>query len=161
MAAEIVSENGPATVGVTRLRWFPLSWTILVVGGCVLTQLGNADQDVKNFSILLGTGVLFLGLSAWTLFGSGYAPRKRFTWALAPWAVALLFWSTVEIVNNGDVAIVGWRWRWGAKPDEQLEVLVQANQEIAEWQTTPHDYPRFLGKGYWAEVADMELATDW
>ena len=161
VAAEINSETGLAMARGARWRWFPLSWTIFVVGGCLLIQLGNADQDVKNFSILPGTGVLFLGLSAWTLFCSGYELRKRLTRALAPWAVALLFWSTVELVNNGDVAIVGWRWRWGAKRDQKLEAPVKANQEIAEWQTTPQDYPRFLGSSYWAEVAGVELASDW
>ncbi|MDZ4655990.1 MAG: hypothetical protein SH868_00285 [Bythopirellula sp.] len=100
MASEMVSENGPATVGRARFRWLPLVWTILVVGVCLSIQLGNADQDVKNFSILLGLGALFLGLSAWTLFLSGYETRKRLRLALAPWAVALLFWSTVDIVNN-------------------------------------------------------------
>ena len=32
---------------------------------------------------------------------------------------------------------------------------------LHDWQTTPHDYPRFLGNGYWAEVKGVELETDW
>src|SRR5205085_2082707 len=30
-----------------------------------------------------------------------------------------------------------------------------------DWRPTPHDYSRFLGNGYWAEVKGVELETDW
>ena len=48
--------------------------------------------------------------------------------------------------------------RFGA--DRSLGAI-SASDEATDWQTTPRDYPRFLGNGYWAEVGDVQLATDW
>ena len=38
---------------------------------------------------------------------------------------------------------------------------ISASDEATDWLTTPRDYPRFLGNGYWAEVDGAQLATDW
>ncbi len=144
-----------------RLRLFPLIWLVLTAGITLAVQCSGQDQDIKNTLLMLGFGVFFLGFSTWTLFCSGLPRKQRFASGLIPWGMAIAFFSMIELVNNGDVGFVGWQWRWGAKPGENLEFPVQSNQVIAEWQTTPHDYPRFLGNGYWAEVAAVELATDW
>ena len=45
----------------------------------------------------------------------------------------------------------------------RIELLagIAGESEATDWQTTPHDYPRFLGNGYWAEVDGVALETDW
>ena len=63
-------------------------------------------------------------------------------------------------VYNGDMGIYAWKWRFGRSADQLLAAVSQRG-EAADWQTTPHDYPRFLGNGYWAEVPGVHLETDW
>ncbi len=126
----------------------------------MLLQFGDADQDAKNFALLLGSLLLMLGLSIWFIRSSGYSRRVRWTGGLLPWAVMFSFLSMVKLVNNGDVGFVDWQWRWTSALDERLEQLDVANA-IGDWSKTPEDYPRFLGNGYWAEVEGVELVTDW
>lgn len=145
----------------SRRRWFPLIWTVLVVGLCLALQISSADQDIKNTSVLLGAGALLLGLTTWVLARSKWPMRKRLLWGLGPWVVAFLFHSQVELINNGDIGLVGWRWRWAATPDERLAKPATSAEPIADWKATPHDYPAFLGGHLWAEVENVKLATDW
>lgn len=144
-----------------RLRRFPLIWLILAAVICLGFQFSGEDQDIKNTVLMVGTIIFSLGLSTWTLLCSGLPRRQRLALGLIPWGLGIAFFSAIELVNNGDVGFVGWQWRWGAKHDETLSVPVTATHIIQDWQTTPHDYPRFLGNGYWAEVPGVELATDW
>jgi outer membrane protein assembly factor BamB len=53
-----------------------------------------------------------------------------------------------------------WKLRFARNPDEALAALVGGAQ-ASDWQTTSHDYPRFLGNGYWAEVGNAALEPDW
>ena len=150
----------------SRRVWFPWVWMGLIVGAYLLFQLSGPDQDVKNFFRIIAVLLGLLGLSAWCLLGSGFSRPMRWGVGLAPWVLGLVFFSQVELINNGDVGVVGWRWRWAPKPDETLQLpdAVSASEEppaIRDWQTTPRDYPRFLGNGYWAEVRDVRLETDW
>jgi outer membrane protein assembly factor BamB len=161
MAADAEQRERGPTRRRTRARWFPWVWLILVSGVFCSVQFSDRDQDIKNTVLLLSFGAFFLGWSAWQLLCSGRVRWQRVLIGLLPWGIAAVVASSIEFVNNGDMAVIGWRWRWDAKHDEKLTVPVTKKQTIAEWQTTPHDYPRFLGNGYWAEVAGVELATDW
>ncbi|WP_168205219.1 outer membrane protein assembly factor BamB family protein [Bythopirellula goksoeyrii] len=145
----------------SRLRWFPLSWFLFVVGCLAVIQSSEFDQDVKTFSIPIGIGVLLLGVSGWIICCRRSSLRKRLLWAGLPWLCVLVFRSSVEFVNNGDVGVVNWRWRWSAKHDEKLKVPVGEEHSAVQWETTSHDYPGFLGGGYWAEVPQVQLSTDW
>jgi outer membrane protein assembly factor BamB len=144
-----------------RARWFPLAWLVLVSAACLGVQVSSEEQDIKNTAIMLCFGAFFLGWSTWQLLCSGQPVAQRLFAGLVPWVAALAFFSSIELVNNGDIGFVGWRWRWGAKPDEKLVAPQAANTLIADWQTTPQDYPRFLGNGYWAEASGAKLAPDW
>jgi outer membrane protein assembly factor BamB len=161
MAVGAGERGGSPSTRRVRGGWFPLAWLVLVSGVCLRIQLGDQDQDIKNTALMLGFGAFFLGWSTWHLFFSGEPRFQRLFTGLLPWAIAAAFVSSIELVNNGDVGFVSWQWRWGAKPDETLAVPVANKQAIVEWRTTPHDYPRFLGNGYWAEVPGVALATDW
>jgi outer membrane protein assembly factor BamB len=161
MTADTEQHENSLSVRRVYARWFPWSWLVLVAGVFCSVQFSDRDQDIKNTVRLLCLGAFFLGWSTWQLFCSGRAKQQRLLIALLPWGISALIFSSVEFVNNGDMALIGWQWRWGAKHDEKLSVPVANKQTIAEWHTTPHDYPRFLGNGYWAEVPDIELETDW
>ncbi len=153
--------SDPVLQSNARFRWFPLVWLIVVGGIFLAIQASGVDQDFKNSSVLFCLGTFFVGLSGWTLFGSGLSRKQRLASVLIPWGIGLALFSTIELVNNGDMGFVGWQWRWGTKHDQRLQVPVKTKETIAEWQTTPQDYPRFLGNGYWAEVPGVELTTDW
>ncbi len=143
-----------------RRIWFPYVWTGLLVGVAVFMQLGEADQDAKNVSVVITTALLLIGLSIWFIRSSPFSRRTRWRVGLAPWIGLIVFGSMVELINNGDVGIVGWRWRWSAVPDEQLQMPVGASTAEG-WESTASDYPRYLGSGYRAEVPGVQLQTDW
>jgi len=146
-------------LGVRR-DWFPFVWTGLLAGVCLLIQLGETEQGTKNTILMIAPLVIGIGLSIWLLRSGRFSRSVRWSLVLGPWLVLASFFSMVELINNGDVGVVDWRWRWSAQLDEQL-AIPEAGLSIADWQTTPQDYPRFLGNGYWAEVEDVDLATDW
>ena len=73
---------------------------------------------------------------------------------------AVAFFAICRPVFNGDMGIFSWRLRFARDADERLAPIAAAGQ-ADDWQTTPQDYPRFLGNGYWAEVNGVELETDW
>jgi outer membrane protein assembly factor BamB len=70
------------------------------------------------------------------------------------------FFILFRPVYNGDMGVYRWRLRFARSADRGLAQL-QSSGVAADWQSTPRDYPRFLGNGYWAEVADVQLDPDW
>jgi outer membrane protein assembly factor BamB len=144
-----------------RYRWFPLLWLVAVAGVCLSFQVRSIDQDVKNTALLLSLGAFFGPLAIWDYWFSGLSRRERLREALLPWIIAAVFFANFRLVNNGDMNFVGWQWRWAATHDQALAVPTEQQSRIIDWQTTPHDYPRFLGNGFWAEVDGVELETDW
>lgn len=146
-----------------RLKWFPFLWIGLLVA--IGAWLWNSDVDpgiTNSFihgSVMLGV----LGLAIWLMTCSGWSRAISWPLALIPTAIVGAQYAQltpVEMVLDGDVGLVGWRWR-AELPDKQLDLPeIQADSQLV-WQTTPNDYPRFLSNGYWAEVAEVELETDW
>jgi outer membrane protein assembly factor BamB len=98
----------------------------------------------------------------WVLRNSGGSRGIRLAKALVLWAPLWFVspWGLVTLIHNGNVGIVGWRWRWEPAPDELLSVG-RATGETIPWRTTDHDYPGFLGGQPWAEVPDDGLESDW
>jgi outer membrane protein assembly factor BamB len=154
--------------GPRRCRYLA-AWLILMLLICIWYQVSDKTQDVKNL-VYQGAFLLsLLGISIWTARSCGLPRRWRWILALAPW-VALVGWvSQFELVNNGDIGVVGWQWRWSPKADQLLGMpdvsgLIGSGDEpyqTDDWQSTEADYPRFLGGGYWAEVRGVPLQTDW
>ena len=157
--AEPVSTNPPGPGA--RRSWFPWLWTVGVAVVCLGIQLGPSDRDVKNFFIPVCFLALVLGLTGWVLLRSQYPWRKKFVWGVLPWIVLLTLHSQIKLVNNGDVGITDWRWRWSPTPDQELSVPIVTGSVEASWEPNARDYSAFLGGGYWAEVNDVQLATDW
>lgn len=157
---EVVS---PAVKKRPRRVWFPLVWPLVLGGICVWARYFFDDRGIPNSMTHAAVILTVIGWALWVINRSGWSRVKR--WTIAAVLVGLLAshylqFSPWEVVNNGDVGIVGIRWRW-AKPDRELETSLTKPKVALDWQTTPHDYPNFLGDGYWAEVEGVALDPDW
>ena len=157
------SSTEPASKSSTRnvkswLRhgWFPL---LVIVGLAVRVLPRWTDAD----PILLQAPSIFLAavlISAWYLWFGGSAWRRRMMVVTAGWLAVVGWVILFRPVFNGAMGITGWRLRFAADADRRLGEMAGAGV-ADEWQTTPHDYPRFLGSGYWPEVTGVRLERDW
>jgi outer membrane protein assembly factor BamB len=141
----------------TRHAWFPL----LVLGLVTVWWLRHGSYaQYQTFHHLLALLASALAVSLWfALCGAG-ARRTRWWIIGGAWLTFAAALALFRPVYNGDMGIFGWRLRFQPRPDELLQPLDSAG-EITDWQTTPRDYPRFLGQGDWAEVHGVALETDW
>jgi outer membrane protein assembly factor BamB len=87
----------------------------------------------------LRTRTLIVGVATFGMFG---------------WLVAF------RPVFNGELEIYGWRPRFAEASDRTMPAIT-GRIELIDWQPTSHDYPGFLGRGYWAEVKGVCLECDW
>jgi outer membrane protein assembly factor BamB len=154
-SAEKTATTG--TRGRERQRWFP-ALVLAAAAGWWIWQASYARyQTFTHFLVALVTVAL---ISLWYVRCGG-APRRFRVWTVgALWFGLVLFFVLFRPVFNGDMGIFSWRLRFGRDADQFLKQLGSAGQ-AHDWQTTPHDYPRFLGTGYWAEVKGVELETNW
>ena len=144
-------------------RWFPVLWLVGLALICAGFLINNGDPGITNTVLHAAVALSVLGCAIWCALFSGWNRSLRWLLALVPTvmvAAHYLQFSPVEAVIDGDIGIIGWRWR-GDAPDKKLAVPKLAAESVLDWQTTPQDYPRFLGNGYWAEVPGVELETDW
>ncbi len=140
-----------------RHKWFP----VLVMVAAGSWWLWHASY-VRYYTLLhvLVLPVSAVALALWFLAYGGSSRRSRLA-IVGTLGVALAaFFITFRPVYNGDMGIHRWRLRYAKSADEALEQFGSSGQ-IADWEPTTRDYPRFLGNGYWAEVRDIELETDW
>lgn len=149
--------NDQPAVPRTRHKWFP----VVVLAAAAIWWAWKASyaqyHTLFHGLVLLLSGVL---IAAWFLKFGGASERTR-RFIVGGSAIAMLaFFAVFRPVYNGDMGVYRWRLRFAADADQALEPL-HSSGEAADWQTTPRDYPRFLGNGYWAEVKGTELETDW
>jgi outer membrane protein assembly factor BamB len=153
------SKNNPPPRS-TRLRWFPALWILLLAFACLFQRTRETTQDERNLALQAAFLLGLLGISIWTICCARYSARLRWGLGLAPWLLLAAWLSQFEMINNGDMEIVGWRLRWRQKADQQLGALRDSGI-VHDLEESPHDYPGFLGGGHWAEVEQVRLATDW
>lgn len=160
-------ESSPMNRSHWSIHWFPLLWwgLLLALYG-LLSYWANQgmDTDKQVVGIIALLNLAWIGPLVWLLFH--WQPIRRLNrgskWALRIGAVvlAVVGFRSIDVDYDGDSRWRAIRFSWSADPDEQLDSLDAAS--VAEnWQSTPNDYPRFLGEGYWAEVSDVRLAGDW
>jgi outer membrane protein assembly factor BamB len=139
--------------------WRLGAWLALVSVGMAVYWFSDAPRDYKNTGVVVALILATLGTSFW-LFRNVSGAWKWFL-ALGVWTplLAVSPFGPILIEHNGNVGLVGWRWRWAPNADELLGSVQTAGGAI-EWQATPHDYPAFLGGRPWAEV-DVSLDADW
>ncbi|HYO25783.1 MAG TPA: PQQ-binding-like beta-propeller repeat protein [Lacipirellulaceae bacterium] len=161
-STETPRENTTIVAPRRRSVWRLIAWW----GAVALALAGfwrfTAWQDYRNTSVLIAVLLAVFGASVWLLRNSGGDRRRRLFRALAVWAPLYVVspLGPVKLIHNGNVGIVGWRWRWAAQPDEALQ---PAARRAARVRLTPGptDYPAFLGGRHWAEVRGVELDGDW
>ncbi len=142
---------------------FPVLWLGGLAAVCLAVSNIDVDPGVAN-SVLHASLILsVLGTAAWIFFSSRWSRPLRWILALVPTGLVAAYYLQllpVETIINGDVGVVGWRWRWD-EPDAKLAMPDENQESSLDWQTAATDYPRFLGTGYWAEVLGVALQTDW
>jgi len=110
---------GPAAKKLPRRAWFPLVWPLVLGGICFWAWHFFEDRGVTNSMIHAAVILTVVGWALWVINRSGWGKAKR--WTIAAILVGMLAahyfqFSPLEVVNNGDVGVVGVRWRW-ADPD--------------------------------------------
>jgi outer membrane protein assembly factor BamB len=114
-------------------------------------------QRLDHVLVIFAT---IIGIAAWYLRCGGASWRVRRN-VVALVAAAIGGWFLVfRPVFNGDMGVYDWKLRFARDADRGLQKIASAGV-ANDWQTTPRDYPGFLGGRYWAEVPNVELATDW
>lgn len=140
-----------------RHLWFPLAVISLAAAWWIRQTAATGYTTILHVLVVLG-GVGLLAIWFARLGPGTLRARRRIVWtgiaAFAAWMVVM------KPVYNGDMGIYRWRLRFAAAPDQTLSAI-SGSKVAADWQTTPRDYPRFLGNGYWAEVEGAALETDW
>jgi outer membrane protein assembly factor BamB len=142
-----------------RIRhiWFPLVVVGLVVAWWLRREAATGYTTLVHVLVILMSAAV---LSVWFVSYGGGRKRVR-QWIVRVGWLAFIAWMVVmKPVYNGDMGIYAWKWRFGRSADELL-AIASGGGEASDWQATPHDYPRFLGNGYWAEVPGVELDADW
>jgi outer membrane protein assembly factor BamB len=158
----------PLSVAATPSRLRERAWRLVAWLGAVGVALGTflwSDlwTDYKNSALHVAIIVATLITSVWLLRNSGGSLRRRLSFAVIVWAPlwAISPFGIIKLVNNGNVGVATWRWRWDPSPDELLGGAPRESATPLVWTTTPDDYPAFLGGRFWAEVPGVELETDW
>ncbi len=139
--------------------WIPAAYllTLLAIRG--FTFVAPLPRDVRTVLGYVLFWLALLGTCGWIALQKRMARPVR--WGAAFVAIgAMAVFSQIDIINDGDARMKGWRWTWQAKPDESLATNVDADNTI-DWQPGEFDYPGFLGLNYWAEVPSIGIATDW
>lgn len=140
-----------------RHLWFPLVVIALAAAWWIRQSVVTGYTTLFHVLVVLGS---LVALAVWFVnFGPGVKrTRGRIVGAAL---LAFVAWMIVmKPVWNGDMGIHRWKLRFARNPDELLAGL-SGMAAADDWQTTPHDYPRFLGNGYWAEVHGVALERDW
>jgi outer membrane protein assembly factor BamB len=159
---ESASKIASATTQRGHWRWLA-AWLLLLAAISAIVRYAIDDRGVRNSVDYSAIGLAILGAAVWILRRRALSRPVRWGLAamllLAPASVMLQF-SPVELIMDGNMTVVGWRWRW-EEPDVRLAAPTVAKMQALEWRETAADYPRFLGNGFWAEVEGVELETDW
>ncbi|MCA9261687.1 MAG: PQQ-binding-like beta-propeller repeat protein [Planctomycetales bacterium] len=151
----------------------------------VRATVTQSDWGVVNSAGIAAVALGAVGLAVWVVRSSGLSLGRRLALAAILLVLTGAFFAQrlpIELIHNGDVGVVGWRWR-GAAPDRELTSLplrhaegnaqgtakvgdarrqameenAPAPQSPAAWEPSLHDYPAFLGGKYWADAGDVQF----
>jgi outer membrane protein assembly factor BamB len=151
----------PASASVPQRRaqhkWFPIA--VLVAAAAWWIRQATVSEYQTLFHVLVVLACIIL-TTGWYLF-HGAQPRHVRRWLVLPvWCAIVALFILFKPVYNGDMGFYSMRLRFAPRADQLMHDL-SASGKTTDWQTTPRDYPRFLGMGHWAEVGGVELETDW
>jgi outer membrane protein assembly factor BamB len=141
----------------TRHIWFP-ALVLIAATGWWLWRASYAQYHTAIHGAVVLVSIILIAFWYLSYGSASLRVRRTIVGVLAIGLAA--FFVAFRPVYNGDVGVYRWRLRFEQNADKKLQPLSSAG-EAAGWQTTPNDYPRFLGNGYWAEITGVELETDW
>lgn len=141
---------------------------VLTLGLAIMAVLWGTplvEYDDRNFAtipVVLTTGIL---LFVWFQRCSAAPLRvKRIAlWSLV--ATVAMLAALFRVAGFSGDFVPRFVPRWRPRPDEVLRLPSSTDREKdearADLQTTPFDYPQFLGPGRDAQVDSVRLARDW
>ena len=131
-------------------RWLA-AWLLLLAAISAIVRYAIDDRGVRNSVDYSAIGLAILGAAVWILRRRALSRPVRWGLAamllLAPASVMLQF-SPVELIMDGNMTVVGWRWRW-EEPDVRL-----AAPTVAKMQALRRAYRK--GRG----MTEILRATD-
>ncbi len=157
MSTPSKSPTDQTSCGRARHKWFPA----LVLGVAAIWWIRQAAQaQYQTFNHFIVSLFCLALVSLWYLRFGGGANRSRQLLVGGILLCSVAFFAICRPVFNGDMGIFSWKLRFARDADERLAPIAATGQ-ADNWQTTPQDYPRFLGNGHWPEVSGVRLETDW
>ena len=145
-------------------KWFPL--LVLAALAVWITSLFLRDftRDMRIAFTVLSTILACLLLLVWAALFMVKSYFAKLVVLVAPIAVvaisAATFLHFYRLKWDGDTAIIGFESRATLVHDRQLEIP-ETEAAADDWQTTPNDYPCFLGPNHNGEITTITLETDW
>ncbi len=165
-------------------------WCVIValLGIVVTVQMTDpfGDQAISNICTLIGVFTCLVSYCTWFARKSGFQGRVRWVPGAVLFACVILpvplfyidgtsgeliprirpRFTLLEFDKDSKSWIPSFRFRWTQQPDTLLEIPVaqkpvEASDENRMAQTTPHDFPGFLGPGRNARITNVELNRDW
>jgi outer membrane protein assembly factor BamB len=128
-------------------------------GGPIIRMLSDT-AFVNVFS--LGAAVIAAGFAGYWFFVTSRLPRAIRIGGAGLGLVVIVGLAAclrIEAVR-GDLR-PEFRWRWSKAPDRELMPIEVAASRVDLKQTSPKDYPQFLGPGRSLYVLNRSLASDW
>ncbi len=143
------------------LHWLPA----IMITGITAAIIGwiwsrEVTLDYKIFVTQVSALVGCFLLTLWLAFFSNFERRTRYSTALTLWIAGAVFITLFKFEFTGDMWPSRIVWRWAATEDSRLAVATSETRADIT-QTTPQDYPRFLGPNAIPIIQGLELATDW
>ncbi|HJT34222.1 MAG TPA: PQQ-binding-like beta-propeller repeat protein [Pirellulales bacterium] len=154
-----------------KTRW-GLLIAVLVLAALRIAWIQTNEElgeSMQMMSTSIAVGLTLLALAGWFVFFTALRWRTRL---LVPAIVVVLLVSLGFAVrfdgaqDGSGKPVIAWRWSPAVvPPDTRLTapVVEPASDEAVpvRFETTPDDYPHFLGRGGHAVVDDVRLARDW
>jgi outer membrane protein assembly factor BamB len=163
-----MAEANPKMAVEKKRRLTPPIWVWCVIGlWCglvVVVRVVNAFGDhamVNVLTLLFG----FLAVSAlvtWFAFLSGYSRILRLGGLAVLIGSISTFSAFFRVYQVSGELVPSYRLRHAKSPDELLEKLpAMTGESVTVKETTPDDFPEFLGARRSARVDTNRLAADW
>lgn len=149
------------------LRNFLIAGTIFAIGLVVWLVGAFRDHAIENIVLMLCTFIAVMFPVTWYTFFSRWTSNWRYIPLLT--LVVVLFGPFAfgrfrEV--NGEMVPSRWTWWWEKTPDQRLAALPSPAVGYdapadAKNNTTPHDFPQFLGPSRNQYLSGPILERDW
>ncbi len=165
MASDVVSFSGRDKPSpVARGLWWPGVLIVIVCGGAMgfFQAFTVIDRGHSNAFTAIAFGVFLVAMALWIVFLAPISRRAKW-WAIAvPTGIIAVLFAALRIDHTTSELIPRFAFRWSKTLDELLaEGQLSATSKRTALETTPNDFPGFLGPKRDAYVPNIKLQTDW